>query len=116
MRPVTLSQHRHTVLPREGTFLNLGEASISLGAVPERAGQNGAAIGTSREKQTAAGASRERLVRVMEMFCRLGWQVSADSTTLPSVLCISERAANGFGCLRGAEHLGAKTHPPADQE
>lgn len=84
MRPVTLSQHRHIVLPTER-----GEGSHWELCLSEQ-DRMGLPFVTSREIEGNTCFSFQRKISVCDgrVFARLGWQVSADSTTLPSVLCI----------------------------
>lgn len=91
MRPITLSQHRRTVLPTERTFSNQreGEGSRWKRCLSEQ-DRMGLQSVTSREMEgnTCFGFQGEISVTDGRVSAGLGWQVSVDSTTLPSVLCI----------------------------
>lgn len=91
MRPITLSQYRHIILPTETTFLNLREGEefhweLCL-SDQDRIGPP--FVNRNKiEGNTCFSFQREISVCDGRVFARLVWQVSADIAVLPPVLYI----------------------------
>lgn len=91
MRPVTPSRYRRIVLPIETTFLNLREEEgFHWELCLSEQDRIGPSFVNRRkiEGNTCFSFQRKISVRDGRVFARLVWQVSADSTILPSVLYI----------------------------
>lgn len=91
MRLVTLSQYRHTVLSTEITFQYLREGEgFHWDLHLSEQDRIGPPFVNRRKIEGNTCFSFQRKISVCDgrVFARLVWQVSADSTILPSVLYI----------------------------
>lgn len=91
MRLVTPSQYRHIVLFSETTFLNLREGEgFHWELCLSEQDRIGLPFVNRRKREGNTCFSFQGKISVCDgyVFARLVWQVSADSTILPSVLYI----------------------------